>query len=40
MTNPEYLDLAKGENTFTIRFDPSNENMNGETNSFFLDQVK
>lgn len=39
LTNPEYIDLVKGENKFTIRFDPSNENMNGETNRFFLDQL-
>ncbi|MDP2338695.1 MAG: glycogen debranching protein, partial [Bacteroidota bacterium] len=39
LTNPENIDLVKGENTFVICFDPSNENMNGEINSFFLDQV-
>lgn len=39
LTNPETIDLAKGENKFTIRFDPSNKNMNGETNRFFLDQI-
>jgi hypothetical protein len=38
-TNAEELSLQKGENSFTIRFDAFNENMNGETNSFFLDQI-
>jgi len=38
-TNPEQIDLIKGENTFKISFDKSNENMNGEINTFLLDQV-
>lgn len=38
-TNPEYIELIKGENTFAVTFDHSNENMNGGINSFFLDQI-
>ncbi|MDP2112739.1 MAG: hypothetical protein Q8K69_01635, partial [Bacteroidota bacterium] len=39
LTNTEKIDLVKGENRFTIRFDDFNTNMNGEINSFFLDQM-
>lgn len=39
LTNPEMIDLPKGEKKFTIRFDDFNTNMNGEINSFFLDQM-
>ncbi len=39
ITNTVKVNLSKGLNQFEIGFEPFNENMNGEINSFLLDQI-
>jgi hypothetical protein len=39
-TNTYALRLERGEQTLTLRFEPSNENMNGEVNQALLDHLR
>jgi hypothetical protein len=39
VTNTIKVNLKKGRNQLEIRFEPLNENMNGEINRFLLDQI-
>ncbi len=39
LTNVEWINLNKGENTITIRYEDFNRNMDGEINDFLLDCI-
>ncbi|MES2734291.1 MAG: glycogen debranching protein [Bacteroidota bacterium] len=39
-TNAYVLQLASGEHTLSLRFEPHNENMNGEVNTAMLDHLR
>ena len=38
-TFPEWIDLAEGKNTLTIKYEDFNMNMDGEINEFLLDRI-
>jgi hypothetical protein len=39
-TNENHVNLTKGKHTFTLSFEPANENMNGDINQAMIDYVK
>ena len=39
-SNGVQVNLEKGENTFSLEFDPSNENMNGAVNQALLNYMR